>query len=204
MIDLTKLKLQKAYREFNYLESEYEYRQDVISKLDGEFMNSVTTVLDGNPELKQAYSSKQEFLRQLNELTNAIKEQTASLSNESEEPKPELTKEEKEDARLAKMKSLYRKIAKSAHPDRTMNEEKIQIYMDATIAYDDQDILNLYRFCDKLNIEYQMDSDDIAQLEDRIHLLKNEVESLERSWVWQWFQADDENKVEVIVNFVNS
>jgi hypothetical protein len=204
MIDLTQLKLQKSYREFNYLESEYDYRQDIISKLDGEFMNSVTQVLDSDPELKEAYSSKQEFIRQLNELTKSIKEQTASLANDDEKPKKELTQEEKEDARLAKMKLLYRKIAKSAHPDRTMDEDKIQTYMDATIAYDDHDILNLYRYCDKLNIEYQLDEEDVRQLEDRITLLKTEVETLERSWVWQWFQAEDSAKDEVIVNFVKS
>lgn len=204
MIDLTQLKLQKSYREFNYLESEYDYRQDIISKLDGEFMNSVTQVLDSDPELKEAYSSKQEFIRQLNELTKSIKEQTASLANEDEKPKKELTQEEKEDARLAKMKLLYRKIAKSAHPDRTMDEDKIQTYMDATIAYDDHDILNLYRYCDKLNIEYQLDEEDVRQLEDRITLLKTEVENLERSWVWQWFQAEESAKDDVIVNFVKS
>ena len=52
------LQTKKLFKELDYMESDFEYRNEIISEADSEFITQVNNFLEEHPQLKEIYDEK--------------------------------------------------------------------------------------------------------------------------------------------------
>ena len=191
------LEIKKLFKELDYVQSDFEYRSEIISEADTNFLNGVNSFLDGHPELKELYESK------VNERVNQF------IHTESYEPiteQPQDDFEEKEifiDDKSPKVKKLYREIVKITHPDKSDNKSHNDIYVKATQYYDMNDKIGIYKICYQIGLESRIDYEDKVEIQKRIDELKSRISFLESTFTYQWITIEDEKqKNEMMLNFI--
>lgn len=78
------------------------------------------------------------------------------------------------------------------------------MYLEATEAYDQNDIVTLYKVGSELNIEFDLPDDFIYQIEGKINQYKQKVSFLENTYTYKWLKSDDKDKNKVVVEFIRS
>ena len=71
-----------------------------------------------------------------------------------------------------KLKSLYRVIAKTTHPDKINDDSLKELYLEATKAYENNNLLPIISICDKLKIPYEVDDGEFEFIKEQIEYLK--------------------------------
>ncbi len=197
MNKITELKLRKIFKEFEYLQLEYDYRKELISEIDMQFICNVNEFLLKFPELKDIYEANTQSKIDLILDRTKRKEETYI---EIEDNKEEIVEDKEESG---KIKGVYRSIVKLTHPDKVNNTELNEIYINATKLYNNKDIYNLYRICNDLNIKFEIEESEIIELEDRITDLKEKVVFTEATYPWQWHNATSEIiKNSLIIDYI--
>jgi hypothetical protein len=107
--------------------------------------------------------------------------------------------ETKEEVKDPKLRSLYRSIAKSTHPDKIKDESLKELYLEATSAYDNNNILPILAICDRLRIPYEVTEEETNLIKSEIQSLKNRVSFLETTFTWQWYNQTDMNIRETVI-----
>ncbi len=175
---LKKLKLDLLLKELKLLESEEVY-------ID-EFTNHYKPI----------------FMDELNK--NGYKPQIITgetFTSTTSKPKNQIEVTDDESKRI---KNLFRQIAKSSHPDKTKNIYKNKLYDEAQIAYDENNLLVLYKIAKKLNIDVDLDSNNLILIEKIITDKKKQLSSVETSFLWLWVNSESqEKKDEIIKQFIN-
>ena len=175
---LKKLKLDLLLKELKLLESEEEY-------ID-EFTNHYKPI----------------FMDELNK--NGYKPQIITgetFTNTTSKPKNQIEVTDDESKRI---KNLFRQIAKASHPDKTKNIYKNKLYDEAQIAYDENNLLVLYKIAKKLNIDVDLDSNNLILIEKIITDKKKQLNTVETSFLWLWVNSESqEKKDEIIKQFIN-
>jgi hypothetical protein len=190
------LEIKKLFKELDYVQSDFEYRSEIISEADTNFLNGVNNFLDGHPELKELYESK------VNERINQF------IHTDSYEP-IEQTQDDYEELEIVlddkspKVKKLYREIVKITHPDKSDKKSHNDIYIKATEYYDMNDKIGIYKICTELDIDYDIEYEDNIEIQKRIDDLKGRITFLESTFTYQWIRIDDElQKNEMMINFI--
>ena len=203
------LEVKKLLKELDYIESDFEYTSEVISETDSEFIISVNEFLLTQPELKEMYDKK--ITDKINE---SIKESMAedepitetdggddSVDSEDEDIEEEV--DEVREVVSPKLKKLYREIVKLTHPDRVSDENLNDIYIKATDLYDLNDKVGIYKICNELNIDYDIDSDDEEFISTKIISLKKRIGFLESTFTWKWYRTKDvEERNQILLNYI--
>lgn len=191
------LEIKKLFKELDYVQSDFEYRSEIISEADTNFLNVVNSFLDGHPELKELYESK------VNDRINQF------ISTESYEPINEQSQnyfEQDEifiDDKSPKVKKIYREIVKITHPDKSNKKSHNDIYVKATEYYNMNDKISLYKLATELDIDYDIEYDDNIEIQRRIDEFKGRINFLESTFTYQWIRIDDEiQKNEMMINFI--
>jgi enoyl reductase-like protein len=112
--------------------------------------------------------------------------------------------EEKSKELNSELKKLYRNIAKTTHPDKVSNNRLNDLYNEATIAYDEFDIITLYKVSSELNIEFEFDDDFIDSVKSKIDNIKNSANMLENTYTFKWINSNDEERNKIIFEFIKS
>ena len=55
MLDIKKLEINRLFKEFEYVKSDYEYKSEIVREADVEFLKSIDTILNKSEELKSIY-----------------------------------------------------------------------------------------------------------------------------------------------------
>jgi hypothetical protein len=190
------LQTKKLFKELDYMESDFEYRNEIISEADSEFIAQVNNFLEEHPNLKEIYDDKIDNHIQQSILKNT--EEVIELFDE-EVIEQEIFKEVK----LPKVKKLYREIVKLTHPDKVDQKSLNDLYLTATKYYDNNDKIGLYKVCTELEIDYELDDDDNQIIESKIEDLKRRIQFLESTFTWQWINTNGEKeKTEMLLNFI--
>ncbi len=183
---LKKLEIKKLLQEYNFLLLDDEYKKEIISDNRPEFLEKVQTLkselgITQEPEIKQEKEDVKEDLPKKPKLDpNSINKSTRD-----------------------KVKKLYREIVKKTHPDKTNSEDLINLYMKATIASDDYNLFELFIICIELNIDIDIDINDKDTLTVLIEMKKNELKSIESSFIWLYHTSKtEEEKNKLIELFV--
>jgi hypothetical protein len=190
------LEFNRLMRELQFVESDYEYQSEILKLNDDNFLNSVNNFLINYPELNDIYLKKRNFFdEKLLEDSIIIEEDiTIDIENDSyiEEKNPEL-------------KKLYRSIVKSTHPDKVDNNKLNSLYKEATIAYEENDIITLYKVSKELDIQFDFNDDVFIDIKERIDMLKSKTKMLESTYTFKWIKSnDDEEKSKIILDFIKS
>jgi len=101
----------------------------------------------------------------------------------------EVTEEEK-----LKIKEIYREIAKICHPDKITDNYMNSLYILAHDAYDRNDLLTLYKLCQKINLEINLDETNILLLQRIVNSKKEKQIILETSFLWLWVHAKTQDE----------
>lgn len=193
------LQTKKLFKELEYIESDFEYRNEIISEADSEFISQVNNFLEHHPELKEIYDEKIDNHIQQSILRNT--EEVIELFNENEAIEEEILVYE--NTRTSKVKKLYREIVKLTHPDKVNNKSLNDLYLSATKYYDNNDQIGIYKICTELDIDYELDEQDNQIIESKIEDLKRRIEFLESTFTWQWINTNgDKEKTEMLINYI--
>ena len=58
MNNLKKLEVKRLIKELDFIESDFEYKNELINQIQSEFINDVNSYLDLNPELKKVFEDQ--------------------------------------------------------------------------------------------------------------------------------------------------
>lgn len=122
-----------------------------------------------------------------------------------EQPAPEetLSASKNEDPQ---MKKMFRNIAKEAHPDKLANvseserKRKKDLYSAAIAAFENDDFATLYNVCEELGIHLpEVDEDKVKKMEEQISSVKQEINKLKSTFMWQWLFAPTKKQKDSLV-----
>lgn len=232
MSKFDRLKINRYLRELDFLKSDFEYKSTVVDEMDSAFLNSVNEFLNNHPELKSVFDKtiddrykkamsdyedkvassnmkdlvKSESKNSIDEESNN-EEDNDDYSGRSFYEDEDLDISEKSESEIKsnkKIKKLYRDIVKLTHPDVVKNKKLNDLYVQATILYESNDISGLYLICNELGIEYDIDVDEIGLIDTNIKIFKSKIDLIESSFTYVWYNSNNETeKNNIIVSFIH-
>lgn len=206
MMKLKKLEAVKLIKEFEYVKSDYEYKSELIKEVDSEFLKSVNDILCINNELKELYDEK--IGTKINE---TIEKRGTEEDSDQADQRFESDFHEKNEGRKTfentvsdKVRNLFWRIAKITHPDKVDNKKLNSIYIEASKAYESDDIIQIYKICDELDIDYNVDDEDINLIETNIKIMRERISFIENAFTWRWYNEDEIIKKEMILKYIQN
>ena len=173
---IKKLQIQKVIQEYNLLITDYELKNNMVEEYREEFLKETFT----------------EDKTDNQNTDNTPKKEEVKIKSE------EISKETKD-----KIKKIYREIVKQTHPDKVDSEVLNNYYLDATRAYDLNDVLELYIICEKLDIDVEISELELELFDKLIEIKRNEIKRIEDSFIWFWINAKtEEQKQEIVDRFI--
>ena len=203
MSKLKQLEVKKLLKELDFIESDFNYKNEIVFEADSEFIKSVNDLLEKHPMLKEVIDKKNK--KRVDSLFSDIIKDALDKDNEIEEEEEfveEFINEEvvsEVNPREVKMKKLYRDIAKLTHPDKIVSEKLNDLYLKSTKFYKNSDITGIYYICDELGITYEIDDEDNEMINNKINNLKNRISFMESTLTWRWYHSESEKEKEQIV-----
>lgn len=206
------LQLKKLLKELDFIETDYEYRSEIISEADSEFVKSINEFLTTHPDIKKIYDEKinaiiDESIKKSQEIAKQADETSESSQVENEDQEQvdiETTIEETKDKEyISTLKKLYREIAKLTHPDKVKKKHYNELYIKATEYYENGNKIGLYKICNEIGIEFELEDNDEEFINTRIGELRQKIGFLESTFTWKWFNTkSDEEKSQIIMNYI--
>ena len=91
------------------------------------------------------------------------------------------------------VKSLYRKIANAAHPDKTGGDiDKAKLYKEATVAKKINSVTDILDICDQLKVIIPpLDAKYYRMIQSDLEKLEQQIIQLRASDCYVWGEADD-------------
>lgn len=187
------LELRRMMKELEFCESDYEFKNEFVTGAESEFMRSVNECLDEYPEMKAVLEEKMNA--QLEEsIRKKLEEEEGGSDNDVEELPPA----------SPKMKKLYRDIVKKTHPDKVKDQRLNDFYMEATEAYDNRDLLILYRICGDLRIDYELSIEDMEAVRKKIEEYSEKIEKVESTYTWKWARSEEAARRKIVLEFIKA
>ena len=154
MSKLKRLEVRKLLKELDFIESDFNYKNEIVFEADSNFIKSVNDLLEKHPMLKDIINKKNSKRVDL-VFSDIIKEALDKDDEilEEEELVEDFINEEvvsEINPKEVKMKKLYRDIAKLTHPDKIVSEKLNDLYLKSTKFYKNSDITGIYYICDEL------------------------------------------------------
>ena len=204
---LKNLEMNKLFKELDYIQSDFEYTNEVITTSELDFLNDVTNFLKINPQLKELYDRK--IQNRIDDLIskNQVSEELQILDSDAIEEKEIVENNIEEDIIDndvdKKIKSVYRSIVKLTHPDKVKDNKLNNYYLKATNLYDKKDIIGLYSICPEIGIIFDFNEINVVDIKDKIQTLKDRIKFMESTFTWKWFYSKDEDeRMLLIFNFI--
>jgi len=192
MSRLKSLEFQRLIKELQFIESDYIYQSEIIREYNNVFLDSVETILDRYPELKSIYRDRNtnKFINSSNIEPNIDDIEFDVLS------KPTIDSD---------VKKIYRKIVKSTHPDKIKNLKLNELYLEATSAYEINDLVTLYKVSSELMIEFEWSESILEQVKDKIVNYKSQISFLESTYTFKWLKSSSEDdKLKIVLSFIEN
>ena len=175
------LELKKMMKEWDYLLTEEEYKNEIIEEFKSEFLKKVGIV---EPE------------KTVDPVVEVHEEEV--VEEEEKEPVDDGISEYVK----KKVKKLYREIVKVVHPDKTDSEEYVSLYIAAKKASIEFDLIGLYDICENLKIPYSIEIEDRDIFKEKIDIKKDKLKKIEYSFIWLYAEAKtDEERNDLVERF---
>ena len=179
------LENKKLLKELEFVETDFEYKTEIISEADTNFIRNINEFLLRHPELKsmidKRMNDKVDRMVRERERADNESQKEKDINDEPKEEKQSVEEKEEEEVndnkvvRSEKIKKLYREIVKLTHPDKVNDSKLNDIYIKSTKNYDENDLISIYAICSELHIEYESDETDNVFISDRITVLKERI-----------------------------
>jgi hypothetical protein len=190
-----KLEFNRLIKELDFIESDLLYKSTVLKLADENFIKNVNDVLETFPQLKQIVDNR------INNRFSIIQEQQLHENLETLSEENEIIYETKD----PRVKTLYRQIARSTHPDVASQSNLKEVYLQAQKAYDSNDLVQIMSICEKLKIDYEITTQEFELIKNEIDLKKQRIKFLESTYTWKWYQVEsEEEKNKIILNYLET
>jgi len=166
-------------QEYSYLMLDSQYKDELIDDARNKFMEIVHKTMGKPPTSSPT--------------TQDVDQQQQSAS------KPRVDPSTVDPLVRAKVKQIYRNIAKVTHPDRATTDEHVEAYVRATKAADEFDLFELYGICALLGVHYIIDYNDRPLLQQHIKHKREQLKSIEQSYIWLWANAETQEEQDRLV-----
>ncbi len=191
-----KLEFNRLIKELDFIDSDLIYKSTVLKLADENFIKNVNEVLESFPQLKQIVDEKS-------------KKRFEMINNHPQEPvvNPVIETEDDEvyESKNPKLKTLYRQIARTTHPDVSSQSNLKEVYLEAQKAYDTNDLIQIFSICEKLKIDYDITNEEFNLIKNEIDLKRQRVRFLESTYTWKWYQVQSlEEKNKIILNYLET
>jgi hypothetical protein len=183
---LKNLELQRLVKELQFVESDYEYQSEILRQTDRYFFESVDILLENFPDLKKVWNEK-------NSQTVEFVPENVVVDNVQVRSKVD-----------SKVKKIYREIVKSTHPDKIKNSKLNELYLEATFAYESNDIVTLIKVSSELLIDLNFDDKELESIKERINQIREQIQFLESTYTFKWLKSSDVDKNKVILSFIQN
>lgn len=101
------------------------------------------------------------------------------------------------------VKKLYRKIAEKTHPDKIGNNNRSDMFSQASLAYQENDLAMLLDLAGNLNIELtELSPESIQILENNVVLLSRKIHIQKTTAAWSFHVAKTEEEKELILKSI--
>jgi hypothetical protein len=174
---LSALAAKKLLSEYAYLQSDDQLKRELIDTYKKDFLKKVS---EKRPDINQ---------------TDPNKEGSKEVPQLEEDPIEVKNKKTSD-----KIRKIYRSIVKLTHPDKTKDEKLIEVYVNATKAHDENNLLELFLICNDLKIEVELESEDFELLKEIIDQKRNHLKSLEGSFIWMYINATTEEEKDKLID----
>jgi uncharacterized protein YcbK (DUF882 family) len=192
-----KLEFNRLIKELDFIDSDLVYKSNVLKKADEDFMTNVNVVLESYPQLKSLLDDK------LKKTMNLIHQKEQISENSKIEEQIVETTEILHEVKDPKLKTLYRQIARTTHPDVACNLN--EVFLDAQKAYDSNDLVQILSICEKLKINYEITAEEFEIIKGEISLKKQRIQFLESTYTWRWYNEQSiETKIKIILNYLET
>lgn len=189
MSKLKLLEVQRLLKELQFVESDYLFQSEILKQSEHQFLTSVHSILDTYPDLKIIWDERSRRDQTLKSDVSLI-DDTEIITKPAIEPE---------------VKKIYRDIVKTTHPDRIKNPKLNELYLEATAAYESNDIVNLIRVCNDLMIDVEWRDDVLKKVEERISLIKQQIHFLESTYTFKWLKSHDDNdRNKIVLKFIEN
>lgn len=227
MSKLKKLENIKLIKELEFIESEFNYKNEIVLEADTNFLKTVNSYLSSHPELKKIFDDK--INQKIEQMINKKKKSQAEVNDDEEDYIKSISDDDKEQPkdveeksdssekseevevdeytknRNDKIKKIYREIVKLTHPDKIKNSKMNTLYIKATEYYDKNDLLGLYLICSDLNLDFEIVESDNVEISGRIDTLKGRINFLESTFTWKWHHTENPTEREsIILKYISS
>jgi uncharacterized protein YjgD (DUF1641 family) len=173
MDQLNQLKIKALFKKFDYYSSEIEWKEEYINKNEPDFIEHTQSIINSNEELKELYEDKKSKVKEkISEKISNTKELEKSIDHKTKDPT---------------LKKLFRKIVKETHPDIVSNRKLNETYVRVVESYDNDDLLDVYRICSDMNIDYKLDITEEYIIQN-ISKLQSRIVFLEDSYIYRWIE----------------
>lgn len=218
--------MKKLFSELEFLTVDYDFKKQMFEKYQIDFNQKIVEFLDEHPVIKEEYDKivdqKMPNPMSEQEMEEAKKNISTEEQEEIDRKKKEIEDALKEDEYAENLekrtftedpdiKRIYRDIVKVTHPDKIKkesNERQItlkQYYLDATNAYDTQNLYQIVRIATLLNLDIgDLSDENLDRLEENLKRLRQETKQIESTLVWKYFEElrDDIQRKILIKQFV--
>ena len=174
------LEKRKILHEYSYTKTDLEYKKTVIYENTREFL-IVAYKIAGK------------------EMVSEEKNAEIQLFTDIEQEHPKIEDKIEDTYIIQKCKKLYREISKRTHPDKDTQKLYTKIFIDATKSYEDFKLLDLYQHCEMLGIKYKIEEEDIALFKKEIQINRNQIDSVEKTFIYVWSMQPDETMKDIII-----
>jgi hypothetical protein len=196
-----KLELKKLIQEYNYLLTDETYKQEVIYETKSDFLKEVH-----NKRVDLGLIKDEPYTPENDNNNNKKEEESkggegseAEDNKQNSNSEDEITNDSNKKEKSPKVKKIYREIVKKTHPDKDKTEKYIDLYKEATSAYEKNDIVALIFICSKLDIEIDLEEDDIGSITLAIKEKKKELQNIEMSYLWLWYNSKTQEQRDKVV-----
>jgi hypothetical protein len=175
-----KLEILRLIKYLDFLKTDYILKSELYNEYDIEFRIRVDKIVQEKEDLSELIYDK------------------VIYNQEKEESQKEKLKDDR-------IKKIYRNIVKRTHPDKIDDEKLNQKYIEATNAYESNSITDIILICERSNIPYELEQGDKIEFERETQILKSQIDILENSYPWKWFNTKDEKeKNSIIVDYLRT
>ena len=193
--------------EYTGVRDEFSKKIDLINTNIPKFMSEVDRFLEDNPEIKNLFKQDEKITDNVDEISNEDEVMQNVVEDIPYENSPssgsiipvgqveEVVIPTNDLEREKKLRTLYRKIVKITHPDKTLDQILHDLYIQATEYYNEKDLLSLFYLCYKLGISFSVDSVEVEELGQKTSDFKNKNKFLENNLTLIWLYSDKRERV---------
>ena len=193
--------------EYTGVRDEFSKKIDLINTNIPKFMSEVDRFLEDNPEIKNLFKQDEKITDNVDEISNEDEVMQNVVEDIPYENSPssgsiipvgqveEVVIPTNDLEREKKLRTLYRKIVKITHPDKTLDQILHDLYIQATEYYNEKDLLSLFYLCYKLGISFSVDSLEVEELDQKTSDFKNKNKFLENNLTLIWLYSDKRERV---------